>query len=237
MPSPRPVVELRGLEKVYGRGRTEVRVLEGLDLTVAEGEFLGIVGASGSGKTTLMNILGCLDRPTKGSYRLDGKDVARLDDDELSRVRNASIGFVFQSFNLIASLDVLENVEVPLFYGHTPRRKRRALCEEILDAVGLSHRLGHYPAQLSGGECQRVAIARALVNRPALLLTDEPTGNLDSKNGDEVLRLFRELNSKGRTIVMVTHNPEIAGSLPRVIEMSDGAIRDEHTNEVVEATA
>ena len=237
MSSRRPVVELRGIEKVYGRGRTEVRVLEGLDLTVAEGEFLGIVGASGSGKTTLMNILGCLDRPTKGSYRLDGKDVARLDDDELSRVRNASIGFVFQSFNLIASLDVLENVEVPLFYGHTPRRKRRALCKEILDAVGLSHRLGHYPTQLSGGESQRVAIARALVNRPALLLTDEPTGNLDSKNGDEVLRLFRELNSEGRTIVMVTHNPEIAASLPRVIEMSDGAIRDEHTNAVVEATA
>jgi putative ABC transport system ATP-binding protein len=237
MPSPRPVVELRGLEKVYGRGRTEVRVLEGLDLTVAEGEFLGIVGASGSGKTTLMNILGCLDRPTKGSYRLDGKDVARLDDDELSRVRNASIGFVFQSFNLIAQMTVLENVELPLFYSKLPRRKRHPLCLELIEAVGLSHRLGHCPAQLSGGECQRVAIARALVNRPALLLTDEPTGNLDSKNGDEVLRLFRELNAKGRTIVMVTHNPEIAGSLPRVIEMSDGAIRDEHTNEVVEATA
>ena len=189
------------------------------------------MGASGSGKTTLMNILGCLDRPTHGRYRLDGQDVSELDDDALSAVRNRSIGFVFQSFNLIAQLNVMENVDVLLFYGSLPRRKRRARCAELLEAVGLSHRLTHYPAQLSGGESQRVAIARALVNEPALLLTDEPTGNLDSKNGEEVLKLFRDLNERGRTIVMVTHNPEIAALLPRVVELRDGEIVGDSTRD------
>jgi putative ABC transport system ATP-binding protein len=174
-----------------------------------------------------MNILGCLDRPTRGTYRLDGVDVSALSDDELSLARNRSIGFVFQSFNLISQLTVLENVEVPLFYGRIPRRRRAAVCRELLDAVGLSRRTSHYPTQLSGGECQRVAIARALVNQPALLLTDEPTGNLDSHNGEEVLKLFRQLNARGHTIVMVTHNPEIAASLPRVIELRDGQILGE----------
>jgi putative ABC transport system ATP-binding protein len=220
----RSVVELRGVDKVYGRSGAELRVLRGVDLDIREGEFVGIVGASGSGKTTLMNILGCLDRPSAGSYRLDDTDVSELADDALSRVRNRSIGFVFQSFNLIPQLTVAENVEVPLFYGHVPRRERHGRCRELLDAVGLSHRVGHYPTQLSGGECQRVAIARALVNRPALLLTDEPTGNLDSKNGEEVLRLFHDLNARGRTIVMVTHNPEIASVLPRVVELRDGQV-------------
>jgi putative ABC transport system ATP-binding protein len=219
-------VELEGIVKDYGRGDARVPVLKGIDLSIAEGEFVGIVGASGSGKTTLMNILGCLDRPTRGHYRLEGQDVSRLDDDRLSVVRNRSIGFVFQSFNLIPQLSVLENVEVPLFYDRRPRKERKRRALELIDAVGLSHRVGHRPPMLSGGECQRVAIARALSNEPALLLTDEPTGNLDSKSGDEVLALFHRLNETGRTIVMVTHNPEIAASLPRVVVMSDGEAQE-----------
>jgi len=219
-----PVLELVGLEKEFGSGDNLVRVLHGLDLAIAEGEMIGVTGASGSGKTTLLNILGCLDRPTAGTYRLDGRDVSALSDDELARVRNRSIGFVFQSFQLIPQLTVLENVELPLFYEGAPRRTRRARCEELLASVGMTHRLLSNPTKLSGGECQRVAIARALVNRPALLLADEPTGNLDSKNGADVMQLFRELHHQGRTIVMVTHNPEIARGLPRVVEMSDGRI-------------
>lgn len=222
-PAPR-VLELEGVVKTYGAGDSALTVLHGLDITVEEGEFVGVVGASGSGKTTLMNIIGCLDRPTQGVYRLNGEDVSRLNDDRLSAVRNRSIGFVFQSFNLIAQLTVLENVELPLFYSRTPRRERHARCLELIEAVGLSHRVGHYPTQLSGGECQRVAIARALVNQPALLLTDEPTGNLDSKNGEEVLKIFHDLHAQGRTIMMVTHNPEIADELPRVIEIRDGQV-------------
>lgn len=224
------VVELESVEKAYGTGTSVLPVLKGVSVEIRSGEFVGIVGASGSGKTTLMNILGCLDRPTRGTYRLDGVDVSKLSDDELSAVRNRSIGFVFQSFHLIAQLSVLENVEVPLFYARSKRSERRERCKKVLDAVGLGHRLGHHPSQLSGGECQRVAIARALVTDPALLLTDEPTGNLDSKNGEAVLQLFHELNAEGRTIVMVTHNPEIAGKLPRVVEMRDGLVqRDANT--------
>ena len=218
------VLELEGITKVYGEGDAALEVLHGLDILVEEGEFVGIVGASGSGKTTLMNIIGCLDRPTRGRYVLNGEEVERLDDDRLSLVRNRSIGFVFQSFNLIPQMTVLENVELPLFYSRTPRGERRGRCLELIEAVGLGHRVGHYPTQLSGGECQRVAIARALVNQPALLLTDEPTGNLDSKNGDEVLKIFHDLHATGRTILMVTHNPEIAHELPRVIEMRDGSV-------------
>jgi putative ABC transport system ATP-binding protein len=200
--------------------------------------MIGITGPSGSGKTTLLNILGCLDRPTSGTYRLDGRDVSALNDDELARVRNRSIGFVFQSFQLIPQLTVLENVELPLFYEGAPRRTRRARCEELLASVGMTHRLLSNPTKLSGGECQRVAIARALVNRPALLLADEPTGNLDSKNGADVMQLFRELHRQGRTIVMVTHNPEIARELPRVVEMSDGHIvRDTRANRGVAESA
>jgi len=218
------VLELSGLTKEFGTGEHKLRILHGLDCRVGSGELLGIVGASGSGKTTLLNILGCLDRPTGGSYRLSGRDVARLSDDELARVRNRSIGFVFQSFHLIPQLTVMENVELPLFYEGAPRKTRRARCEELLGSVGMMHRLGSYPTQLSGGESQRVAIARALINQPALLLADEPTGNLDSKNGAEVMQLFRSLHAQGRTIVMVTHNPEIAAEMPRVVAMHDGRI-------------
>jgi len=218
------VLELSGLVKEFGYGEHVLRILHGLDCKITAGEFVGIVGASGSGKTTLLNILGCLDRPTSGSYCLSGRDVARLDDDELARVRNRSIGFIFQSFHLIPQLTVLENVELPLFYEGAPRKTRHGRCEELLSSVGLMHRIGSYPTQLSGGECQRVAIARALINKPALLLADEPTGNLDSKNGAEVMQLFRNLHAQGRTIVMVTHNPEIAAELPRVVVMHDGRI-------------
>lgn len=221
------VLHLEGVVKVYGQGDAALEVLHGIDVDVVRGEFVGIVGASGSGKTTLMNIVGCLDRPTRGSYRLNGEDVSRLDDDRLSLVRNRSIGFVFQSFNLIPQMTVVENVELPLFYSRTPKGERHGKCLALLEAVGLSHRVNHYPTQLSGGECQRVAIARALVNEPALLLTDEPTGNLDSKNGEEVLEIFHGLHREGRTILMVTHNPEIASDLPRVIVMRDGSVLED----------
>lgn len=222
-----PVIRLQGLEKDYGSAENALTVLRDLHLDVHRGEFVGIVGASGSGKTTLMNILGCLDSPTRGSYHLEGLDVSGFDDDRLSAVRNDSIGFVFQSFNLVSQLTVLENVEVPLFYKRAPRRTRKDRCLELLEAVGLSHRLGHHPNQLSGGECQRVAIARALANDPSILLTDEPTGNLDTKIGLEVLQLFHDLHRQGRTIIMVTHNPEIAADLPRVVEMRDGRVQDD----------
>jgi putative ABC transport system ATP-binding protein len=233
---PEPVVELTGVEKDYGPVGSPLTVLRGVTLTIARGDFVGIVGASGSGKTTLMNILGCLDRPTRGNYRLDGRDVADLDDAGLSHIRNRSVGFVFQSFNLIPQLTVLENVEVPLFYGHVKRSERRGRCTALLEAVRMSHRLSHHPPQLSGGECQRVAVARALVNEPALLLADEPTGNLDTKNGDEVMRMLHRLHDQGRTIVIVTHNAEIADGLPRVVEMRDGCIVREHA-QVVQAGA
>jgi putative ABC transport system ATP-binding protein len=219
-----PVVELTGVGKVYGTAEAALRVLHSVELSIRTGEFVGIVGASGSGKTTLMNIVGCLDRASEGRYVLDGEDVSRLDDDHLSRLRNRSIGFVFQSFQLIPQLSVLENVEVPLYYGRSPRSRRRGRAQELLAAVGLSQRLRHHPAQLSGGECQRVAVARALANEPALILADEPTGNLDTQSGEDVMQLLFELHRAGRTIVMVTHNPEIAARLPRVVEMRDGAI-------------
>jgi putative ABC transport system ATP-binding protein len=223
-----PLVKLEGVEKVYGIKEASLTVLKQVDLSIGEGEFVGIVGASGSGKTTLMNILGCLDRPTRGRYLLNDQDVSRLNDDRLSAIRNLKIGFVFQSFNLIPELTVLENVEVPLFYKKTPRRKRRSKCIELLEAVGLSKRLKHHPSQLSGGECQRVAIARALVNDPAIVLADEPTGNLDSQSGKEILKLFHELHRAGRTLVVVTHNPEISTGLPRAVEFRDGRILKDH---------
>lgn len=222
------ILRLEGLVKEYGVGDAALSILKGLDLVVERGDYTGIVGASGSGKTTLLNILGCMDRPTSGHYFLDDVDVGTLDDDELSRIRNRAIGFVFQSFNLIPQLTVLENVEVPLFYSRVPPRERKPRCLELLNAVGLSHRLEHHPTTLSGGEQQRVAIARALVNEPVLVLADEPTGNLDTKSGEDVLRILEDLHDQGRTIVMVTHNPEIASHLPRVVEMRDGRFEDIH---------
>jgi len=214
------VIELERLHKRYG----ELDVLKGIDLDVEPGAFVAIVGASGSGKTTLLNILGCLDRPSEGSYRLAGEDVSQLSDDRLSRIRNEQLGFVFQSFNLVPQLTVLENVHLPLFYARVPRSERVARAKRLLDQVGLGHRLGHIPTQLSGGECQRVAIARALVNDPRVILADEPTGNLDSHTGAEVLQLIHDLHAQGRTIVMITHDQSVAATAQRIVRMKDGML-------------
>ncbi len=218
------IVELEGIEKEYGGAGAKLPVLRGIDLTIEQGEFVAIVGASGSGKTTLMNLIGLLDHPTRGRYALAGEDVALFDDDRRSRMRGRAIGFVFQSFHLIPELSVLENVELAGFYQRQSKKARRKRSLELLRAVGLAARLDHRPTQLSGGECQRVAVARALFSAPALLLADEPTGNLDTRSGEDVLALFRELHASGHTIVIVTHNPEIAESVPRRIEMRDGRV-------------
>ncbi|MBL9078238.1 MAG: ABC transporter ATP-binding protein [Planctomycetes bacterium] len=218
------MVELRAVDKTYGTPQNPLPVLRALDLRVATGEFVAVVGASGSGKSTLLNIVGCLDRPTAGHYLLVGEDVSRLDDVRLSHVRRTRIGFVFQSFHLVPHLTVEENVELPLFYNRIGRRERRARSAQILDRVGLGHRRTHMPNQLSGGECQRTAVARALVNRPSLLLADEPTGNLDSVTTREIMRLFTELHGAGCTIVMITHDLGVADVAGRRIRMRDGRI-------------
>jgi putative ABC transport system ATP-binding protein len=223
--SPAPeVLRLAGITRTYGTVQNPVPVLRGIDLMVNEREFVAVVGASGSGKSTLLNILGCLDRPTSGTYRLLGEDVSKLDDRELSRVRKTRIGFVFQSFHLVPHLSVEENVELPLFYARLPRRERRERAHAIIDRVGLGHRRGHLPSELSGGECQRTAIARALVNEPALILADEPTGNLDSTTSASIMRLFHDLHAGGRTILLITHDPAIAAAARRRITMRDGLI-------------
>ena len=227
---PKKVIEIHGLTKVYEMGEVEVRALAGVDLLVDEGEFLAVMGPSGSGKSTLMNILGSLDSPTAGSYLLDGIDVSRLDRDGRAEIRNAKIGFVFQSFNLLARTRATENVELPLLYGDlglsTPERARRS--RESLARVGLAGREDHYPSQLSGGQQQRVAIARALVTEPAIILADEPTGNLDSRTSIEVMALFQALNDCGITIVLVTHEPDVAIYAKRIVEVRDGNIRRDH---------
>ena len=225
-----PVIELDNVEKVYRTGEIAVKAVRGVSLTVRAGEFAAVMGASGSGKSTLMNLIGCLDRPTAGRYRLDGEDVGALSKSDLSRVRNQRLGFVFQGFNLLSRTSALENVELPLLYsphGHGRRElRRRSLA--ALEQVGLADRAGHHPSQLSGGQQQRVAIARALVNEPALLLADEPTGNLDTRTSLEIMAIFQALNDRGMTILMVTHEPDIARYCRREIVMRDGRIiRDE----------
>ena len=222
-----PVLELIGIEKTYGTAQNPVPVLRGIDLRVDSGEYVAIVGSSGSGKSTLLNILGCLDRPTVGTYRLVGEDVSTLDDQRMSVVRKTRIGFVFQSFQLVPHLTVEENVELPLFYARLPRRVRRERSRALLDRVGLGHRYGHLPSELSGGECQRTALARALVNEPALILADEPTGNLDSKTSAAIITMFRELHASGRTIVMITHDLAVAAAAPRRITLRDGLVADD----------
>jgi putative ABC transport system ATP-binding protein len=226
-PRPGPVIELDEIVKVYQMGETQVNALQGVSLRVCPGEMLAIMGPSGSGKSTLMNILGCLDQPTSGSYRLAGDDVARLNDDRLAEIRGRRIGFVFQSFNLLARTDALENVELPLLYAGV--RDRRSRAGAALDAVGLGDRMYHRPSELSGGQQQRVAIARALVNNPAIILADEPTGNLDSRAGAEIMGIFQALNEeKGITIILVTHEPDIAEHTRRIVHLYDGKIaRDE----------
>jgi putative ABC transport system ATP-binding protein len=218
------VLELRSVEKTYGTAKNPVPVLRGIDFRVEAGEFVAVVGSSGSGKSTLLNILGCLDRPTLGSYRLVDEDVSTFDDRQLSHARKTRIGFVFQSFQLVPHLTVAENVELPLFYARLPRRQRRQRSVAILERVGLGHRSTHLPNELSGGECQRAAIARALVIEPSLMLADEPTGNLDSVTSGEIMRLFAELHASGRTIVMITHDPGIAAQAWRRITLRDGRI-------------
>jgi putative ABC transport system ATP-binding protein len=223
----RPVLELEAVQKIYGLGDAAVHVLKGIDLRVDEGEYVAIIGPSGSGKSTILNILGCLDRPSHGACRIAGDDVAKMDDKQLSRIRNTRIGFIFQSFHLISHLTVIENVELPLFYARMGRAERHARCTEMLDKVGLGHRLTHIPNQLSGGERQRVAVARALSNDPALVLADEPTGNLDSKTSAEIMELLYELHRGGTTIVLITHDPEIAAAAPRRVMLRDGLVESD----------
>ena len=223
------VAELRAVHRTYFKpdGSVLVDALGGIDLRIEVGEYIAVMGASGSGKSTLMNILGCLDRPTAGSYRLDGGDVSSMSDDELSRIRREKIGFVFQAFNLISELNALENVEVPLFYQGVSRIVRHRRAVEKLEQVGLGDRLSHRPSELSGGEQQRVAIARALVNNPAVIMADEPTGNLDSKTGQTILELLSNLHSQGMTIIVVTHDERIAEHCQRIVLLRDGRIESD----------
>jgi len=219
------LIVMQDVRKVYHLGEVDVVPLQGVSVTVRRGELVAIRGASGSGKTTLLNLLGCLDRPTSGRYVLDGRDVSRLSRDELASVRNRSFGFVFQSFNLLGRTTALENVELPLLYGAPlPAAERRQRARRLLERVGLADRLEHHPGQLSGGQQQRVAIARALVTEPLVLLADEPTGNLDSKAGAEILDLFLELNAEGLTVILVTHDAAVAARAPRTIQMADGHV-------------
>lgn len=217
-------IELKEITKVYQMGDTEVRALGGVSLAVLPGEFMAIMGPSGSGKSTLMNILGCLDRPTTGSYKLDGREVADLSDDELAVARNKKIGFIFQNFNLLARMPTLQNVALPLVYAGVEKKARLARAAKCLDMVGLSERVHHLPSELSGGQRQRVAIARALVNDPTIVMADEPTGNLDTKSGNEIMSIFCQLNKEGRTIILVTHEPDIAAFARRTILVRDGFI-------------
>lgn len=219
---------LSNVTKVYQLGGETVNALAGLTVSISPGEFTAIMGPSGSGKSTLMNILGCLDRPTSGSYMLDGQEVATLNDDELATTRNKKIGFVFQSFNLLPRMSTLENVALPMVYAGVEKKERLVRATEVLAMVGLQERMNHQPNELSGGQRQRVAIARSLVNDPTIIMADEPTGNLDTKSGDEVMAIFSELNAQGRTIILVTHEPEIAEYAKRVVYVRDGLIeRDE----------
>jgi putative ABC transport system ATP-binding protein len=220
----RPVIELDAVRKVYGIGQLEVEALKGITLSIAQGEYVAIMGPSGSGKSTLMHILGCLDVPTSGSYHLAGEDVSTMDEIDLAEARNRRIGFVFQQFNLLPSMTALRNVEMPLAYAAMPRDKRKVLAQEALDRVGLGDRMNHKPGEMSGGQQQRVAVARALASNPALLLADEPTGNLDSNATDDVLALFNELHEQGRTVVLITHEAEVAGRAARIIKIRDGLL-------------
>jgi putative ABC transport system ATP-binding protein len=218
------VVEMRGVNRVYATDHVQVPALRNVDLSINDGEFVAVVGPSGSGKSTLMHIIGCLDRPTGGAYMLGGHPVDQLDDDELAGVRSRMIGFVFQSFNLLPRTSAVDNVATPLLYQGVSRADRTSRARGALERLGLGHRFTHEPSQLSGGEQQRVAIARALVTEPRIILADEPTGNLDSHSGDEVIRLFHELHADGRTIVLITHDPDVAAHADRQVHVRDGLI-------------
>jgi len=218
------VIEIEGVTKLYRMGAETIHALRGVALKIHRNEYLAIMGPSGSGKSTLMNLLGCLDTPTAGRYEFNGRDVAAMVDDELAEIRNREIGFVFQTFNLLPRSDALRNVELPLIYAGVPRHERWERARQALENVGLGHRLHHRPSELSGGQCQRVAIARALVNHPSIVLADEPTGNLDSRTGEEIMALFEQLYAQGHTLIVVTHEEDIARHARRIVRLHDGLI-------------
>ncbi|HTY12833.1 MAG TPA: ABC transporter ATP-binding protein [Candidatus Omnitrophota bacterium] len=219
-----PVVRIADVKRVYHLGKVEVNALQGVNLIVEKGEFVSIMGPSGCGKSTLMHLIGCLDRPSSGHISIDEVDIDELDDNQLAGIRNRKVGFVFQTFNLLPKLNAIENVELPLIYAGIDFDRRRAKATELLKVVGLEDRMFHKPSELSGGQSQRVAIARALVNDPSLVLADEPTGNLDSKSGEEIIHLFEELNARGITLIMVTHDKDIAGHSKRIVKLKDGLV-------------
>ena len=225
------LIDIRNITKVYEMGEQQVQALAGVSVGVERGEYVAIMGPSGSGKSTLMNLIGCLDTPTSGSYVLNGKEVARMTDDELAAIRNKEIGFVFQTFNLLPRTSAIQQVELPLVYGGASKKDRRERAIAALKAVGLGDRMSHTPNEMSGGQRQRVAVARALINNPSILLADEPTGNLDSQTGAEIMALFDELNGRGNTIVLVTHEEDIAAHARRIVRLKDGKIRDDAANE------
>ena len=224
------LIQIRDLHRVYQVGEDQVRALNGVDLDIDVNEYVAIMGPSGSGKSTLMNILGCLDTPSQGSYMLKGKEIAERTDDELARIRNAEIGFVFQTFNLLARADALHNVELPLVYAGLKHEERRKRARESLELVGLGDRMKHRPNELSGGQRQRVAIARALVNKPSIILADEPTGNLDTRTGEEIMAAFEAIWRAGNTVILVTHEPDVAEHARRVVRMRDGRIESDQIN-------
>ena len=226
-----PILQLTDICKDYYQGKEPVRVLKNINLTVEKGDYLAIMGPSGSGKTTLMNLIGCLDVPTSGTYELDGKNLQNMSDNDLAEIRNRHIGFVFQSFHLMPKMDALDNVALPLLYADVPLKERRARAEEALKAVGLEERIHFYPNQLSGGQCQRVAIARAMVTKPDLLLADEPTGALDTKAGRQIMDIFRQLSAEGMTIIMITHEPAIAACAEKTYHILDGELRTQPDRE------
>ncbi len=225
------LIQVENLTKIYQLGKVQVKALDNINLTIDRNEYVAVMGPSGSGKSTLMNIIGCLDVPTSGRYILNEQDVHNLTDDELAHIRNKEIGFVFQTFNLLPRATALHNVELPLIYNGTPRSKRREIAMNMLERVGLADRANHRPNELSGGQRQRVAIARALVNNPSLILADEPTGNLDSKTGEEIMQIFNELNEAGNTILLVTHEEHIARQTKRIIRLLDGQIIKDELNQ------
>ena len=225
------LIQIRELSRVYQVGTEVVRALNGVDLDIAQNEYVAIMGPSGSGKSTLMNVLGCLDTPSTGSYQLKGQEIGKLSDDELARIRNQEIGFVFQTFNLLPRADALHNVELPLVYAGLKHEERRKRAREALELVGLADRMKHRPNELSGGQRQRVAIARALVNKPSIILADEPTGNLDSATGEEIMIAFEHIWKQGNTVILVTHEPDVAAHARRVVRMRDGKIESDTVNE------
>lgn len=228
------LIQIQEMYKIYNPGEDEVRALDGVSLEIGQGEFVAIIGHSGSGKSTLMNMLGCLDTPTTGKYYLNGKDISQMTDNELSDIRNREIGFIFQGFNLIANLDALSNVELPLIYRGISKRERRQVSREALEMVGLKRRMKHKPAEMSGGQQQRVAVARAIAAKPPIILADEPTGNLDSHSTAEILNILKKLHEAGKTVIMITHDSDIAEQAERIIRIKDGRIEGEYTGRGVD---